>query len=122
MKTRPAIRIGDVVKLSKKGKVHPRSFPRNSTLVVSHVEGDGVERASLVTCRVDREGIFEHHKFYRSELWTTGLNVFEQSLRTVVAIPINNDGRTDCYECGEATYKLGVNAICRNGDCDWYKK
>jgi len=122
MKTRPAIRIGDVVKLSKKGKSHPRTFAKNATLVVSHIDGDGIERSSVITCRIEVEGGFEQHKFYRSELWTTGLNVFEQSARNVGGEPINNDGRTHCYKCGTTTYKVGVNAICRNSDCEWYKK
>lgn len=121
MTTRPSVRAGDVVKLSKKGRVHPRSFTKDSTLVVSKVQGDGIERTSVITCRIDNNGIFEYHNFYRSELWVTGLNIFDQSLRTVKQVPINNDGRTTCYMCGEATYKLGVNAICKNSDCEWYK-
>ncbi len=122
MTIRPCIKIGDVVKLSKKGRSYPRTFPKHATLVVSEVQGDGIERSSVVKCRVENDGSFEYHTFYRSELWATGLNIFEQSLRSVKQIPLNNDGRSTCYICGETTYKLGVNAICKNSDCEWYKK
>ena len=76
MKVRPQIRPGDVVKLSKKGRAYNRTFPKNSTLVVSCVDGDGIERASIITCRIIIGNTVEQHKFYRSELWATGVNVF----------------------------------------------
>ena len=86
MKTRPVIKIGDVVKLSKKGKQHPRTFSKYSSLIVSNILGDSVEGSSIITCRVDNNGIYEHHKFYRSELWATGLNAFDRTVRSVKRI------------------------------------
>ena len=76
MKIRPALMVGDIVKLSKKGKSHPRSFASNTTMVVSDVQGDGVERVSVITCRLEINGKYESHRFYRSELWSTGRNAF----------------------------------------------
>ena len=78
MKLRPALHVGDIVKLSKKGRRYARSFPLNSTMVVSEVKGDGIDRASLVTCRLKVGDEFKHHAFYRSELWATGQNAFKK--------------------------------------------
>ena len=83
MRIRPELRPGDVVKLSKKGKSYSRTFPKNSTLVVSDVSGDGIDRSSIITCRVEVNGEYESHKFYRSELWSTGKNVFERAVRVL---------------------------------------
>jgi hypothetical protein len=83
MRIRPVLRAGDVVKLSKKGKAYPRTFNKNSTLVVSEVNGNGVDRSSVITCRVEVHGEFRFHKFYRSELWSTGKNVFDKSVRVL---------------------------------------
>lgn len=83
MRIRPALKAGDVVKLSKKGKTHPRLFPKNSALVVSDVNGDGVDRSSIITCRIEVDGEFRYHKFYRSELWSTRRNVFKKQVRVL---------------------------------------
>jgi len=74
---RPKLEIGDVVKLSKKGKTYNREFPMRSTLVVSEVDGDGVEKSTIVTCRTKVKGEFKFYKFFRSELWSVGKNVFK---------------------------------------------
>jgi hypothetical protein len=77
MKIRPRIRIGDIVKLSKKGKQFPRSFPINSTMVVSDIiTGDGIDRSTTIKCRIKTGETFEYVSFYRSELWSTGKNAF----------------------------------------------
>ena len=73
---RPKLKPGDLVKLSKKGKIYPRSFLTNSTMVVCKIEGDGIELYSVITCRVKVGERYEKRKFYRSELWKTGVNVF----------------------------------------------
>ncbi len=83
MRMRPVLRAGDVVKLSKKGKAYSRLFPKNSTLVVSSVDGDGIDRASIITCRIEVDGEFKFHKFYRSELWSTGSNAFYKAVRVL---------------------------------------
>lgn len=77
MKIRPRIKVGDIVKLSKKGKVYGRTFPKDSTLVVYDIDGDGIDRVSIIKCRVSNGSNFEHHTFYRSELWTTGVSIFD---------------------------------------------
>lgn len=120
---RPALKAGDVVKLSKKGKAHPRKFHKGSTLVVSDILGNGSERSSVVTCRVKIDGSFQQVKFYRSELWSTGANAFDGSIAARQNdAPEQNDGRNTCYICGEATYRNGKYAICKNSDCEWYRK
>ena len=81
MKLRPKLIIGDVVKLSKKGKTYLRTFPSKSSLVVSDIIGNGIEGSSVITCRVSNNGEYEYHKFYRSELWNTGWNVFNKTFR-----------------------------------------
>lgn len=79
MTVRPPLKAGDVVKLSKKGRAHERAFPKNSTMVVSRVDtGDGVERSSIITCRIVVEGEYQYHQFFRSELWSIGKNVFNR--------------------------------------------
>lgn len=78
MDIRPTIRVGDVVKLSKKGREFPREFPIKSTMVVSNVYGDGIDYYSVITCRISYGNELVYHKFYRSELWTTGINVFNK--------------------------------------------
>ena len=83
MSIRPAIRAGDVVKLSKKGRSFSRTFPKNSPLVVSDVYGDGIDRESILTCRVEINGRYESYKFYRSQLWRTGKNVFDKAVRVL---------------------------------------
>jgi hypothetical protein len=76
MRTRPNIKVGDIVKLSKKGKKFPRNFFMNTTMVVSEIQGLGTEGSSVVTCRLEIDGKFEKRSFYRSELWSTGKNAF----------------------------------------------
>ena len=114
---RPALKAGDVVKLSKKGRTYPRKFSKDSTLVVSNILGDGTDRSSVVTCRVKIDGLFQQIKFYRSELWSTGANAFNVPIAArKIGVPETNDGRDNCYICGEATYKNGKYAICKNAD------
>lgn len=79
MKMRPRLRPGDVVKLSKKGKIYTREFPMRTTLVVSDiVEGDGAEKSSVISCRTEVNREFRFYKFFRSELWHAGINVFNK--------------------------------------------
>jgi len=84
MRIRPKLTAGDIVKLSKKGRKYPRAFASNSTLVVSEIEGDGIDRSSIITCRASVQNEFKYFKFYRSELWATGKNAFaNKSVRIV---------------------------------------
>lgn len=76
MRIRPKLTVGDIVKLSKKGRKYPREFSSNATLVVSEIEGDGIDRASVITCRAMVQKEYKYFKFYRSELWATGKNAF----------------------------------------------
>ena len=76
VKLRPQLKKGDVVKLSKKGRACLREFPLDSTLVVSDLDGDGIDRSSVVTCRAQLPAGYRYFVFYRSELWATGQNAF----------------------------------------------
>lgn len=79
---RPKLIKGDIVKLSKKGRTTFRSFYKDSSLVVNDIIGDGVDRESIIVCRVaNLKGEFEMHKFYRSELWYTGTNLFSKLIK-----------------------------------------
>ena len=78
---RPKLSVGDIVKLSKKGRKYPREFSSNSTLVVSDITGDGIDHYSVITCRAQIKDEFKHFKFYRSELWATGKNAFVQIIK-----------------------------------------
>jgi len=105
---RPRLKIGDIVKLSKKGRNFGRRFPKDSTLVVSDILGDGIDQSSRITCRVEIKGAYQHVQFYRSELWSTGANAFTGAKNLITGIaPSSNDGRTTCFICGETTYKHG---------------
>jgi hypothetical protein len=84
MKLRPKIKIGDIVKLSKKGRKHPREFSSNATLVVSEIIGDGIDRSSVITCRAKVREEYKYFKFYRSELWVTGKNAFNP--KTIIKV------------------------------------
>ena len=77
MTIRPQLKVGDIVKLSKKGKTYNREFPMRATLVVSEIaNGDGAERDSVITCRTEVKGEFKFYQFFRSELWSVGKNAF----------------------------------------------
>jgi len=80
---RPTLRAGDVVRLSKKGKEASYPWPNDITLVVTKVEGDGVERRSVIHCRAIINDIAYEFKAYRHHLWKTGTNVFEKTSRVI---------------------------------------
>ena len=77
MKIRPKLKAGDIVKLSKNGKAYYREFPMRASLVVSKIlVGDGASKGSIIACRTKVGGEFKMYKFFRSELWSVGKNVF----------------------------------------------
>ena len=114
---RPTIKIGDLVKLSKKGKQYPREFPKDKVMLVAHVEGDGSDRTSIITCRVEIEDGYKFYRFYRSELWYCRTNAF---VRRDTAIK-NNDGRDKCLACGKPTQTVNDMSVCVNTKCEWYR-
>jgi hypothetical protein len=77
MKTRPDLHNGDIVKLSKKGKSHPTDFPKNSSMIVCKIQGNGYSRNSIITCRLRLKETYKTIKFYRQDLWYTGQNAFK---------------------------------------------
>ena len=75
-KIRPRIIIGDIVKLSKKGRKFLRTFPKNTAMIVTNITGDGINQDCIIVCRLQINTSFEYHKFFRSELWRSGKNAF----------------------------------------------
>ena len=76
MRKRPAVKRGDLVRLSKKGKKANYPWPPNVTMVVTEVEGDGVEQKSIIHCRAEFRGKVWRIDAYRMHLWFTGKNIF----------------------------------------------
>lgn len=77
MRKRPAIKRGDLVRLSKKGKRANYPWPPNVTMVVTEVEGDGIEYNSIIHCRSIIAGKVWRVDAYREHLWFTGRNIFK---------------------------------------------
>lgn len=127
MKRRPKIEVGDIVRLSKKVKTWLKTNsgalgfpPRNSTLVVEKVDGDGVEGRSLVFCRTSSG---DAYTLYRSALWKTGSNINDPAKKSIAPQIKNNDGRLTCFVCGSPTIAVGMDLynVCNNSECSWYK-
>jgi hypothetical protein len=78
IKIRPSLHIGDIVKLSKKGRMFPRTFSKHVSMVVTEILGDGKDHASVITCKIKHKGQSKYHSFYRSELWYTGKKVSQK--------------------------------------------
>lgn len=127
MKKRPKIEVGDIVRLSKKIRAWLKTSstalglpPRNSTLVVEKVDGDGVEGRSLVFCRTSHG---DAYTMRRSALWKTGSNINDPTEKSIAPQIKNNDGRLTCFVCEHPTITVGMNLynICDNSECSWYK-
>ena len=77
MTRRPAIKPGDLVRLSKKGKQANYPWPDNVTVVVTEVRGDGIDRRSIIYGRTQINGTVYVVNAYRHHLWYTGKNIFK---------------------------------------------
>jgi hypothetical protein len=80
MVRRPVLKVGDVVRLSKKGcKTYSYGYAHlhNRTMIVAKVIGDGYTKQSLVVCHIPPVNGSEGSKksFSRRALWATGYNV-----------------------------------------------
>jgi hypothetical protein len=77
MKKRPAIRVGDVVRLSKKYRADPKHFPTTMTAVkVGH--GDSADGRTAITVMLNNKyGKVQCMTFRRRQLWNTGYNIIE---------------------------------------------
>lgn len=114
MKIRPKIEVGDVVKLSKRAKIY--DIPRNATLIVKAVEGDGIDKSSNISVLYDKT----IYIFRRTAFWKTGYNVKEQKIN-----PNNNNGRDSCFICNRPTKTIvlftSTQQICVNNVCRWFE-
>lgn len=122
LKIRPKVVVGDIVKLSKKGKRNILSnlISKNKTLRVLDVKGDGVSRTSEIICCVGQHKI----SLYRNEVWKTGYNVSKEVAvaQTNTSDITNNDGRTHCYLCGMPTQLVAdTYNLCKNSSCSWFE-
>lgn len=122
---RPKIIAGDLIRLSKNGKVRaPYYVPKNCQMIVLEVDGDGIDRTTKLTCCLGKE----KYLFARNEVWKTGFNVFDSELPNEIILdqdaPLNNDGRGTCYVCYMPTKIIGaikIYNVCKNTNCKWYE-
>jgi hypothetical protein len=79
MNKRPELKIGDIVKLSKRGRSFSRPFPTNSSMVVCGIEQNenSSDRMAIIKCKLKVNGETKVFNFYRAELWYTQKNIFE---------------------------------------------
>lgn len=127
---RPKLRIGDVVKLSKRGReaLKPSRFYNSKTnMLVLEVSGDGQDRFDEIICKVTCDGKPTFLSFHRKELWATGYNIYENvkpaAAKSAAGAPKNNDGRHECFMCKHPTRITGggMYNVCANQQCGWFE-
>jgi hypothetical protein len=93
VKKRPQIKVGDVVRLNYKG-MNKRGYKhlRDLTMVVTKVDGDGVEKYSKIKCMINNPGgrIHEFLSISRGYLWSTGHNVKNKNDVPTVSTPADD--------------------------------
>lgn len=120
---RPTLKIGDVVRLSKKGKVayakHKILFDR---MVVQDIQGDSSDGRCKIVCTYFFGNQASKGIFARKHLWSTGYNVNDKSTNTSYAT--DNNGKLFCVKCNQPTrLVMGIIKsydICKNTSCVWY--
>lgn len=94
MKTRPALKPGDVCKLHKKYRHRVRRFPfRNydiTYIVQSVLDGNGIDGDSSISALLIQKGqyykhgvLFQKARIYRRKLWFTGHNINDKNASPV---------------------------------------
>lgn len=115
MKIRPKIEVGDVVKLSKRAKIY--DIPKNATMIVKSVEGDGIDKSSNISVLYDKV----IYTFKRTAFWKTGFNTNKKDK----ILPANNNGRDSCFMCNKKTKTIvlftSTQQICVNSMCRWFE-
>jgi len=106
MKRRPALKVGDVVRLSKKSR---RRI--NTAMIVHSFKGDSSEGLTKITCNVivnRSNGKTFGHKIVlqRRELWSTGYNARSLEPNQMMTTPEGRDWERN-FKASEAT-----NHIC----------
>lgn len=90
---RPQIKVGDVVRISKKGlKISLYRRIADKTLVVVEIKfGDGIDKYSRVKCMVESADRHEFHTIGRPYLWRTGYNINDLSPAHQMTTPEGRD-------------------------------
>ncbi len=112
---RPQIRVGDVVRISKKGL---RAYRRlaNKTLVVISISGDGIDKYSRIKCMVESDSYHEFHTISRPCLWRTGHNVKDLNPNTQMTTPDGRDWEAKWKAANGIKTKPKSNKKC---SCPW---
>lgn len=125
---RPSLSIGDVVRLSKRGKsVYTQHKFLFDKMVVRDIEGDPTDGRSRVLCDYYYGGATSRAYFARKHLWNTGYNVFIKKSNPAIKSNVpegNNNGRTHCMVCSQVTRIIqGLMQsynVCQNTSCAMY--
>jgi hypothetical protein len=147
MARRPVLKVGDVVRLSKKGlRTHRGQRDRFDTMVVHKIGGmDSSDGHCRVVCTYFDNNKAHRATFRRRDLWATGYNTLAGSQSTVQKMPVRvsslspkdlmgvpaakpaqtNDGRTHCMSCIRPTtfipgFGSGGYNICKNKSCKMF--
>lgn len=144
---RPALKIGDVVRLSKRGKSQ-RSMFSTYVMVVEKFSGDSSDGRTRIECSTFLDGHFMGKAaFKRRDLWSTGYNSMSKTVNQnnvitqkitrddLMQVPIGissapmttNDGRTHCMKCKQATkfvpgFGSGGYNLCKNKACTMFDR
>ena len=83
---------------------------------VNKIEGDGY-RPDWSSCSCGSQVVMGND-------WTDHTSMCDSLILPSPFGPKNNDGRIDCYRCGEKNRVAGGGQynICSNIDCDWYER
>jgi len=133
MKKRPALKKGDVCRLSKKARRVLYTFAKY-TFVVNSFRGDSSEGRTKIKC-VYVDGMRTYTvTLKRNQLWFTGRNngvasnTMEDTHTSVAKCNVgaaNNNGMDVCLVCSRPTVVIqgafSYYNICNNPRCDWYK-
>lgn len=127
---RPRLIVGDVVRLSKRGRAvyagHKRLFNK---MVVRGVDGDSTDGRCRILCDYYFAGKTSKGYFARKHLWNTGYNVILKKHNTISNVSANitsknNNGQTHCLVCNQPTKVIqGLMSsynVCQNATCSWY--
>ena len=150
MAKRPVLKVGDVVRLSKKGlRSHRRQRDRYDTMVVHKIGGmDSSDGHCRVVCTYFENNKAHRATFRRRDLWSTGYNAGvsqpkvtgmfgpknyadSKTAKTIGAVTSaatpaqTNDGRTHCMSCTRPTvfipgFGSGGYNICKNKSCKMF--
>ena len=145
MKTRPKIKLGDIVKWNKKVSQTSIFCSDEDTFIVTNIIGDGIDGYSEIELK--KKDDYLHYSALRKELWYTGMNIKdynkmqktsnhtgnssayqrEQLIDNVIntankvydEINTNktNDGNEFCFKCGMKTKEVETGFVKKYNIC-----